>query len=307
MKKIMKLVAVILLLGMTVQAQEVQVFTADNGDGKITPKTIEAAFQKVGFFISENRDMNVPFKIQFKETSFDVYNLFTLYSKEHTLALAKTYPQIGLFAPMSMSIYTRKGDKTISVSSLTVDAMATIMGIPKDNKDLVKIGEMVHEALKLAMPNGKFVKLPYETKKIEGERVTKFVMEMDADEWEDAKEEFQMGFEGELSPNGFVMAGFNDLNYDFEENKLEDYNFYDVYSICKLPVIYTVAKVRPEAGAYAPCSLYLYMKKGDSKMHIAYPSVHNWISSLAIGDKASLDELLDAQKRMEKILNGMIE
>lgn len=299
--------ALIVISGTWGFAQDIQVFTADNSDGKITPKTIEEAFKKVGFFIAENRDMNLPFKIQFKETPFDVYNLFTFYSKPDTLTLVKEYPEIGLFAPLSMSIYTKKGEKTISVSTLTTDTLATILEIPKDDKTLLKIGEMVKEALKTAMPNGKFETLTYEPKAMEGERVTRLEMEIDPDEWEDAKDEFQMLFEGELAPNGFVMAGFSDLNYDFEEQNYEAFNFYDVYSICKLPVIYTVAKTRPEAGAFAPCSLYLYMKKGEDKMHVAYPSVYNWISAMAIDDKASLEALDDAQKRMEKILSGLME
>ena len=308
MKNLLKtLMAFAVMAGTLSLAQDIQVFTADNSDGKITPKTIEAAFQKVGFFVAENRDMNVPFKKQFNESSFDVYNLFTFYSKPDTLTLAKEYPQIGLFAPLSMSIYTKKGEKTISVSTLTTESLATILEIPKEDKTLVKIGQMLKEALQSAMPNGKFEKLPYEAKALEGERVTRFELDMSPDEWEDAKEEFQMSFEGELSPNGFVMAGFSDLNYDFEENNYEGYYFYDVYSICKLPVIYTVAKSRPEAGAFAPCSLYLYMKKGEEKMHIAFPSVNNWISAMAIDDKASLEELNDAQKRMQKILSGLVE
>lgn len=302
-----KLMALIVISGTWGFAQDIQVFTADNSDGKITPKTIEEAFKKVGFFIAENRDMNLPFKIQFKETTFDVYNLFTFYSKPDTLTLVKEYPEIGLFAPLSMSIYTKKGEKTISVSTLTTDTLATILEIPKDDKTLLKIGEMVKEALRTAMPNGKFETLTYEPKGMEGERVTRLEMEVDPDEWEDAKDEFQMLFEGELAPNGFVMAGFSDLNYDFEEQNYEAFNFYDVYSICKLPVIYTVAKTRPEAGAFAPCSLYLYMKKGEDKMHVAYPSVYNWISAMAIDDKASLEALDDAQKRMEKILSGLME
>ena len=288
-------------------AQDIQIFTSANADGKITPKTIEAAFEKAGFFVSENRDMNFPFKIQFKETSYDTYNLFTFHSKEANLALVKEYPQMGLFAPMSMSIYTRKGDKKISIASLTPEARAKILKIPADNATLVKVGKMVKEALKNAMPKGKFETLAYTVQKPTGPLVSSYEMEMDPEEWEDEKEEFQMEFEGTLAPNGFVMAGFNDLNYDFDESKYEAYDFYDVYSICKLPVIYTVAKVRPEAGAYAPCSLYMYKKKGDNNMHLAFPSVYNWISSMAIDDKDSLEVLNEAQASMHKILTGLIE
>ncbi len=308
MKSILKKM-IVMIMAMSVfgfAQQEIQVFTSDNSDGTITPTTIEEAFVKAGFFVSSNRNMNEPFQKQFNETSFDVYNLLTFFSKDDTLTLAKKNPEIGLFSPMSMSIYTRKGDKTISIATLSVETMATILNMPKDDETLVKLGEMVKSALKAAMPKGSFETLSYEPVKIEGDRVTRFEAEVDPEEWEDIKDEFSMGFEGELAPNGFIKAGFNDLNEDFEEKNYEEYYFYDVYSICKLPVIYTVAKIKPEAGAFAPCSLYHYMKKGDDKMHLAFPSVYNWISALALDDPAAIDTLKDAQKRMETILSGLL-
>ena len=84
--------------------------------------------------------MNGPFKKQFKETTFDVYNLFTFFSKKETLELVKKYPNVGLFSPMSMSIYTKKGDSKISISTLSVQAMAKILKIPADDTTLVKVG-----------------------------------------------------------------------------------------------------------------------------------------------------------------------
>jgi len=286
---------------------DVQVFTAENKDGKITPKTIEAAFKKAGFFISANRDMNTPFKKQFKETSFDVYNLFTFYKKDVALELAKKYENIGLFAPMSMSIYTKKGEKTISVSTLSAATMAKIMKMPKDEKILTDLRALVVKTLASALPNGKFEKLPYTMQDAKGELVTTFTMEMDKEDWEDELDEFKMGFEGELSPNGFVIAGQNNLGDDFEEEEYEGYDFYEVYSVCKLPVIFTIAKSRPEAGAFAPCSLYLAKKKGEAEMKTGFPSVYNWMSSLAISNKKDLAVLEDAQKRMKQILTSLTE
>jgi len=311
MKQIMKglLLIAVLLTGATANeaAQDIQVFTADNSKGKITPETIEAAFKKAGFYISANRDMNGPFKKQFKETRFDVYNLFTFFSKEVNLELIKSYPQMGLFTPMSMSIYTKKGEKTIKVSSLTVDGMAKILSIPSDNKALIKLGKMVKEALKLALPGGSFETLPYKVQKATGPLVSTYKTELDEDDIATAKEDFQMEFEGTLATSGFVMAGFNDLAKDFEEQKFNEYDFYDVYSICKLPVIYTVAKTHPEAGAFAPCSLIMYKKKDETEMTVAFPSVYNWISSMDIKDKAALDTLLEAQTSMNTILTELSE
>ena len=236
-------------------AADIEIFTSENADGKITPASIEKAFKEAGFIVSANRDMNGPFVKQFKESGFDTYNLFTFYKQDTVLELVKKYPNIGLFAPMSMSIYTKKGEKTISVSSLTAEAMAKIIKAPSDDKTLHDLRALVKQTLKNAMPNGSYETLSYEMKEAKDELVTNFSMEMDADEWEDELEDFKMGLEGELAPHGFVIAGHNNLGDDFEESDYEAFDFYEVYSICKLPVIYTISKTRPEAGAYAPCSL----------------------------------------------------
>lgn len=286
---------------------DIEIFTSENTDEKITPATIEQAFKDAGFTISANRDMNGPFVKQFKESTFDTYNLFTFYKKDTVLELVKKYPNVGLFAPMSMSIYTKKGAKTISVSSLSAEAMAKIMKAPNNDKTLQDLKTLVHDTLKKAMPNGTLESIPYHIQDAKGELVTTVSMEMDSEEWEDELDEFKMGFEGELAPNGFVIAGFNNLGDDFEESKFEAYDFYEVYSVCKLPVIYTIAKSRPEAGAFAPCSLYLSKKKGEDEMHVAFPSVYNWMSSMSIDTKEDMEVLEAAQQGMIKILKGLTE
>ena len=138
---------------------DVTIFIADNRDGKITPKSIQAIFEKAGFFVSANRDMNIPFKKQFKETSYDIYNLFTFYKKDVALELAKKYENIGLFAPMSMSIYSKKGGKSISVATLSLNALSKIMKIPADDKRLKDLRALVVKTIQKALPNGKFEKL----------------------------------------------------------------------------------------------------------------------------------------------------
>ena len=300
------IIASLLATGLSANS-DIEVLTSKNKDGKITTKSIEEAFKKAGFFISANRDMNEPFKKQFKESSFDIYNLFTFYKKDVALELAKKYENIGLFTPMSMSIYTKKGEKKISVSSLSLSAMQKIMKIPTDDKMLTNLKELVQKTLKIAMPNGTYDKLSYKSQKSTEELVTNFTMEMDKIDWDEELEELKMGFEGELAPNGFVIAGHNNLGDDFDDANYTAYDFYEVYSVCKLPVIYTIAKTRPEAGAFAPCSLYMSKKKGDNNLKMGFPSVYNWMSSMTVENKDDIKVLKDAQDRMEKILIGLTE
>jgi len=284
---------------------DVQVWESANADGKITPQSIEEAFVKTGFVIAANNNMNVPFKRDFNNTHMDVYNLMVVFRKDTALALAEKYPEIGLFTPLSMSIYTPKGGKTISVATLKPEVMADMMGVPRDNPEMIKLGQKVEEALKAAMPKGKFIELPYASKKADKPTITRITLQQQGDDWEEAKDDFETAFEEKLAPNGFVMAGFTDLNYDFDEQDKDWYLFYDVYSICKIPVIYVVSKLHPEAGALAPCSAYKYQKKDDKTIHMAFPNVYKWIASLNIEDKESIDVLIDAQKRFEKILEEL--
>jgi len=305
------LAALLVVTGLTAADKtfknDVRVWQTDNVDKKITPETIEEAFKNAGFVIAANNDMNFPFKRDFNTTHMDVYNLMVVFRKDTALALAEKYPDIGLFTPISMSIYTPKGAKTISVSTLRPEIMADMMNIPRDHPEMIKLGQKIEEALKAAMPKGKFIELPYASKKPAKEVITRITIQQQGDDWEDAKDDFETAFEEKLAPNGFVMAGFTDLNYDFDEHDKDWYLFYDVYSICSIPVIYEVSKLYPEAGAFAPCSVYKYQKKGEKTIHMAFPNVHKWIGSLNITDKPSIDVLLDAQAKFEKMLKELKE
>lgn len=287
--------------------KDIEIYTSENSKKNITPKTIESAFTSAGFTVSANRDMNGPFLKQFKESKFDTYNLFTFYKKDLVHKLVKKYPNVGLFAPMSMAIYTKKDDTTISVSLLTPEAMAKIMKAPSDDKILHELHSLIRETLKKVMVNPTQIKPSYTVQKVKDTLVTTFSTELDSEEWESELDDFKMEFEGELAPNGFVIAGYNNLNDEFEDHEYEIFDVYQVYSICKLSVIFTISQLRPEAGAYAPCSLYLSKKKNDNNMHLAFPSVYNWISSMAIENKQDIKTLKIAQEGMEKILNTLTQ
>ena len=282
-------------------ANHVRVFTADNNDGKITAKSIQEAFAKAGFMIEANNDMTGPFKRDFKEKYYDVYNLMILWKKDTVLQLLEKYPKLGLFSPLSMSIYTAKGGKTISVASLSPAGIAAMAGIPADDKTLAELGKSIDSALQAAMPKGKFETMPYKMKAAEGSLVHEASFNV-GEEWEDEKDDLEMKFEGELAPNGFVSPAFVDLNYDLDEHDKDTFSFYDAYAICKIKVIYTVSQKHPEAGALAPCTMYLYKTKDENVIHMGFPTVHKWISALNITDKESIDVLLDAQSKFETIL-----
>lgn len=291
-----------------ISTQEVQIFTAENSNGKITAETIEKAFEQNGFFISEHKDMNAIFLKEFKKTSFKTYSLLTVYKKDIVRNLAAKYSNIGLFTPMSMSIYSKEGENTISVAFLSAGASARMMGIPEENKEIVKLGKSMITALHVALPHGRLEKVSYLTSEARGNFISRasFVVGEKLDV-EEVKNDFQILFERELLSHGFSIAGFTELGDDFEGHGIDTYHYYDTYSICKLKTIYVVAQKYPESGAFAPCRLYMYQKSDENKMSIAFPTVHKWINTLGIEDEESISILMDSQKSLEMILEKLTE
>jgi uncharacterized protein (DUF302 family) len=303
-------VAVLLTFGVAANAaQDIRIYTADNQGGKVNAKSIEQAFVDAGFYMTGNNDMNKAFEAKFKTHTHDVYNLMTLHKKDAVTKLAAKYPEIALFTPLSMSVFTRKGEKTISVSSMSASGIAKITGIPADNADLAAYMKEVSDVLAKAMPNGKFEELKYKIAKPEGDLVTRFTMEMDVqgDDVEDEVEGLQEELEAGLETAGFVLAGFNRLAVDYAKAGNDTYDFFDAYSICKVAVIFEVSKTHPEAGAFAPCTFYMYKKKGEKEAHLAYPAVYNWMSSIDVVDDASKGVLLKAQDAMNAAVNEATE
>jgi len=303
MKKLL-LFAVALLCAVSLQAKgDLSIFSVNNAKGAITSDTIAKTLDNNGFGVDLVSKMNGPFKIQFKQTDFTIFTLMTVHHKKLAAKLLTQYPQAGALTPMGVGIYQKKGDNTLYVSILTPEAQKKILNIDSDildaiYKDLVK-------ALKIALVNAT-IKESEDSLKTAHDLVTKYELDLDGEDWEDAKDEFEMTLEESFKPYGFVTAATQDLTF-LDESIEEVYDFYDTYSICKLKVIYTVAKSRPEASAFAPCTTMVYKKKDEDKIVVGFPSVYNWMSSARVEDKAAKEELLKAQHDFESILKELVE
>lgn len=289
------------------KAQNVQVFTADNTDGKITPKVISDTMHDMGLVSAGNNDMNKPFRLRFNNTHYETYNLAMYQNDALTLSLVKRYPNFGALAPLTMSIWSE--GNTMNISTLTLDGMSRASGIPKTDADLVAYAELITKGLKAAMPNGKFKFLDHDVKSQTDSYAITFEMEIEeGSDLEEVREDFESEFEGEMEPIGFLMPNYSNLQEElFEPANYAEYDFYVTYSICKFDVIYPVSKLHPEAGAYAPCSMYMYKKKSENKMVIGYLGVDNWIQTLDIEDQESIAPLREAQGMINDILTEMTE
>lgn len=289
--------------------EDLRIFSSNNSDGKITVKSIEKAFEANGFSITGNNNMNASFEKRFGGgKDWKMYRLMFVYNPKITAKILKDYPEFGLIAPLSTSIYSKDGT-VLSLASLSLTGMSRVSGVPESDPNLIELYVNMTKSLEQAFPNGKAEKLNYKFTRPDGEMVTRFAFELDneMDDIEEAKEGYQETMEGEIESAGFVVAGYTPILDDLEEGGVDTYEFYDGYSICKLEVIYPVHKLHPEVGAFAPCTMYMYKKKGEKLTRMGYPSVYNWVLSTNIYDDKALTPLIDAQNLLESTIDSTIE
>ena len=280
---------------------DLHLFDVNNKKGSITPATIEKAFKKNGFSIAVNSEMNLPFKKQFQKTKFKIFTLLTVYHTKLSQDLVKKHPDAGVFTPFGVGIYQGLDEDTLHLSTLTSEAQAKILGF--DDKLLKDIEKEVLEAIKDALVNAKH-RYSEDSLKENRALVTKYELNLDGEDFEEVKEELEMALENGFKPFGFVMPNFLDLNEEMTKDGALDspFDYYVTYSICKLKVIYTVSQTRPEAAAFAPCTLMIYKKKDEDKIVLGFPAVYNWMSSAKVENKEAKKVLLKAQKDFESIL-----
>jgi uncharacterized protein (DUF302 family) len=278
-----------------------QVFSTDNSDGKINAKSIEKSFNANGIYVDVNNDMNSIFEKRYKKVHHASYNLAIFTNSKLVSKLMEKYPSIGLITPLSMSIYSDKKNR-INISTLSLQGMARITKIPATNPDLIKYAKMLDLALHKALPNGKYL-AQKSSKSSDKQLVTEFTTEFEPEDGEtyaELKDGFKEEFESEIASVGFLVPKSYTL-------KSDAYDFYDTYSIIRFNVIFPVSKNHPDAGAYAPFSLSLYKKKGEDTVHIAYPSIDNWIEDLDITDKEVIKEVENTQGMIAGILEELTE
>ncbi len=285
---------------------DLYIFDVDNSEGRYTPEVIEKAFTDNGYYISANSEMNRPFGIQFGGSDYTIFTLMTLFDQNLSDALVRKYEKLGVFVPLGVGIYQHKGEKSLHVSMISAEAMGKITGI--SDPLLQKIEAKTIEVLQKTLPKAT-MRVSEEAAKAEGPLLSRFETEVDVQEWQGSREELAMMVEEGFKPKGFVMSNFTDYNaFLTNDGKHESpYDFYDTYSICKLKVIYNVAKTRPEAAAFAPCTFVFYKLKGSDKIVMAFPGVYNWVSSAHVTDASALQELKIAQDDFEAIIKAAIE
>lgn len=217
-------------------------------------------------------------------------------------------PSLGGFSPFNLHVYKKQSEDKTYVGHITPETMLDITGVkdadvrakfiatfPELDAMIEKeIGNKVQIVEYSALPAKPMMtfELPFER----GASLDAFISD------------FQGKFEEAFEANQYIIAGYKDIKGSMTDANIEFGRFdaYWVYSLCHFKFSEGIFNQgRPDAGALAPCSMYMYIEKGSNKMMIGMPRLETWTAVMGIKDQKMNDSIAALDKEIVKIMTEL--
>jgi uncharacterized protein (DUF302 family) len=259
--------------------------------GLMMDKPIKA----LGYRLPDPRKgVNEVYKKQYGSTTLDMLNFMTIVNVDKMMPLLELEPKLAGFNPFNLVAYKHSGKDETVIAHLTSDAMMDMLHIT-DTKVISEYNKLMIELDGLVSKTFPTAKVSHDTYEGKMENsMMHFEMEFERPEdLDDFIDDIQEKIEGTFTKKGYIMAGFFDYKMASGE-ALPSYDSFWTYSLCHFPYSYTIFDnegAMPEASVFAPCTMYLYIKKGTNTLVLGMPRLANWNKLFPMKDKKRLDFL----------------
>lgn len=243
----------------------------------------------------------------FKET-LDNLGFFSIMNDKVVGPLLIKEPSLGGFSPFNLHVYKKKGENKTYVGHVTPETMLNIVGV-KDKEvrktftaSFTELDKLVAKDIgtKTQTVNYKALpKKPMMTFEIPVDRAAKL---------DDFIGDFQGKFEAAFEANKYIIAGYKDVKGSMSDNNIafDRFDAYWVYSLCHFRFSEGIFNQgRPDAGAFAPCSMYMYIDKGSNKMIVGMPRLGTWTAVMGLKDKKMKKSIEDLDKDIIRIMKEL--
>jgi len=276
----------------------------------------EKELKTVGFNITDpHKRVNDQYKKEYGSTVLDVLSFMSVVNDEVVLPLLNIDPRIAGFSPFNMLIYKKLDDEFTHVGHLQPTAILDMLEITdatvreKFTASFKPLDEKIEAEFKTK--GLKFTKsyLPY--KKLTKTKMINFEYTFErTEDLDDFIDEFQNKFELAFIDKSYLIAGYHNFmeGTDDAEEILEGYDAFWTYSLCHLEYSYNMfdnTGAHPEAGLFAPCSMYMYIKKDSNLLVVGMPTLQNWSDTLDITDEKRVGLVHQLDKEIPSILTSL--
>ena len=218
-------------------------------------------------------------------------------------------PQAAGFQPFNEHIYKKVSEDITYIGHIDPGTMLDITGV-KDAGARKAYIDMYAPLDKWVTDNfgGKIVTTTYDT--LPAKPMMEFEIPVDRSgdivEW---AEGFQEELEAAFEEKKYIIAGFKNFKETYEEDlemPFEEYDQFFVYGLCHFTYSYNIFnKGRPDAGAFAPCAMYFYVKAGSNTMVVGMPRLETWLNVMKIEDKTMRKSAMDLDVEIISIMKNL--
>ena len=249
---------------------------------------MDKPIKELGYRIPDPRKrVNDYYKQKYGSTTLDLLSFMTIVNDKGVKPLLEIDPRLAGFNPFNLVIYKHKSQDGTVVSHLTASAILEMLQITdeKVKTEYTKLMDELDGLVSKTFPNAAISHNTYigEIK----DPMMHFEITFDRPEdLDDYIDEIQETVEDTFTKKGYIMAGF----FNYKQGKpdlLPSYDAFWTFSLCHFPYSYTIFDnegAMPEAAVFAPCTMYMYIKKESNTLVIGMPSMSNWNALFPIKD-----------------------
>jgi uncharacterized protein (DUF302 family) len=268
---------------------------------------VEKKIKEIGFVVADpHKKIHEAYEKKYGSTDLDLLSFMTIVKPAAVKPLLNIDPRLAGFNPFDLLIYRAKGDKTTTVAHLMPETILDMLDIKDEavRKPYIKSFKSL-DAMVSREIGGETSYFDYE--KMADDRMMNFELSFDRPEdLDDFIDEFQEKFEEAFEDKEYIIAGFYNFKESFgEEDPLTRFDAFWTYSLCHFTFSYNLFDnegARTEAGVFAPCTMYMYIETGSSKLVIGMPRLANWAAMVGITDKKRTDFIANLDKEIPEIM-----
>ena len=239
------------------------------------------------------------------KVSLDNLGFFTVVNDTAIRPLLLKEPSLGAFSLFNLHIYKKIDEDNTYIGHILPTVMLDISGVTDKSvrADFIKMFKPLDALVNIDI-GGKVEYLTFDS--LPSKKLMEFELKFNRpDDIYDFIDKFQDDFEDKLEDNKFIIAGYKNFSETYADMKLDfsKYDVYFVYSLCQFEFSYRVFNFgNPQAGVFAPCSMYMYIEKDSNVLKIGMPYLQNWITTTGITQKNQIDAIHKLDKDIIKIM-----
>ncbi len=286
-------------------------YTVDGNVEAKYNKVVAEELPKIGFNSADpHHRVNDQYKSKYGSTTLDVLSFLPVVNDNNVMPLFTIDPRLAGFSPFNMLIHKKLNEDVTHVGHLTPEAILDIIGISdKEVKEkFIASFKPLDNLLDKEFGADKKSYTTYTTLSKDTMLNFEYTFERPED-MDDFIDEFQNKFEMSFINKQYLIAGFHDFkSTDEGEEALEDvFDIFWTYSLCHLEYSYNMFDNkggRPDAGLFAPCSMYMYVKKDSNVLVVGMPKLVNIMDTLGVKDASRVALVKKLDREIPEILTA---